>query len=145
MRTVHASATVAATVHDAITAWCATDRWPNWVEGLDAIDGVTPEWPGPGAIVRWHSNPAGRGAVTERILAYEPLARIESEIEDDQTVARQVVTFTPIGDGTEVAVDLGYRITRRSPLTPLVDGLFVRPAMRASLQKTLSRFAAEFG
>ena len=145
MRTVHATATVAATVHDAMTAWCATDRWPRWVEGLEQVDAVDERWPGTGATVRWHSNPAGRGSVTERILAYEPLARIESEVEDDQTVSRQLVTFTPIAAGTEIAIDLGYRITKRSPVTPLIDGLFVRPAMRASLQKTLSRFAAELG
>ncbi len=154
MRAVNASVTCSATVHEAITAWCQTERWPYWVEGLERIESVTSDWPRAGAIVRWRSRPAGRGQVTERIVAYQPLESIESEIEDDQVIARQLVTFTPAGppatnagpardDRTDVKVDFGYRITRRSPVTPVIDWLFVRPAMTTSLQTTLDRFAAE--
>jgi hypothetical protein len=154
MRAVTASITCSATVHQAITAWCETERWPQWVEGLEEVVSVTSEWPAAGGIVRWRSSPAGRGHVTERILAYEPLRSVESEIIDDQVTARQLVTFTPAGppattagppaeDRTEVTVDFGYRITRRSPITPVIDWLFVRPAMTNSLRTTLSRFAAE--
>ena len=143
MRTVRTTAICDASVHEAMTAWCDTDRWHLWVEGLDRIVSVTEAWPGTGGIVRWQSGPAGRGDVTERILAYEPLAAIESEIEDDQVLARQHVQFAPLGDDqTEITLDFGYRITRRTPITPVIDWLFVRPAMSSSLQTTLGRFAA---
>jgi hypothetical protein len=79
--------------------------------------------------------------VTERVLEYEPLGGQTLEVEDDSIEARQWVSFTPAGHGVEVELVLDYRIKRRSPLTPLVDLLFVRRAMAASMAKTLSRFA----
>ena len=44
------------------------------------------------------------------------------------------------GTGARSSSTLEYRIRERNPLTPVVDRLFVRPAMRASLQATLLRF-----
>jgi hypothetical protein len=137
-------------VHDALSAWCETARWSGWVEGLERVLTVNDGWPEPGGSVRWESSPAGRGTVTERVLRYEPLSLIESEIEDDQVIAHQLVGFTPIATGTvpgadavELALEFSYRIKGRSPFTPVVDFLFVRRAMGASLQTTLDRFAGE--
>jgi hypothetical protein len=39
-----------------------------------------------------------------------------------------------------VRLTLRYRIKRRSPLTPLIDVLFVRRLMIGSLEKTLGGF-----
>jgi hypothetical protein len=79
--------------------------------------------------------------VTERFLEYEPLGGQTLQIEDDAIDARQWVSFGPASNGVEVELILDYRIKRRSPLTPLVDLLFVRRAMAASVARTLSRFA----
>jgi hypothetical protein len=45
-------------------------------------------------------------------------------------------------DTTRVSVEFAYRLNRRSPLTPILDALFVRRAMQAWLRATLARFAA---
>ncbi len=54
---------------------------------------------------------------------------------------RQAVTFAAVPGGVEVTLALQYRITRSSPLTPVVDVLFVRRAMTQSLGRSLDRFA----
>jgi hypothetical protein len=42
-----------------------------------------------------------------------------------------------------VTLSLEYSLKSRTPLTPVVDALFVRRAIRDSLGRTLARFAAE--
>jgi hypothetical protein len=81
--------------------------------------------------------------VTERVTHHEPLAGQTVEVVDDTITGAQTITFTPLDDGVAVAFALEYRITKRSLFTPVVDALFVRGAMRRSLQTTLSRFGAE--
>src|SRR5437763_815073 len=81
------------------------------------------------AARRWQSGPAGRGRVTERVIAYEPLEGYTVEVEDDSITGEQSVSFEPADDGVEVGLALSYRIKRRSPLTPLIDALFVRRLM----------------
>ena len=130
------------TVHEAETCWYDTARWPDWVDGLARIVAVEGDWPRRGATVIWESGPAGRGRVTERVIEYEPLAGQTVEVEDDSITGTQSVAFDPAGDGVEVELSLTYSIKRRSPLTPLVDRLFVRRPMTLSLAKTLSRFGA---
>jgi polyketide cyclase/dehydrase/lipid transport protein len=143
MGKAHLAVTCSGTVHEAETAWCDTGRWHAWVEGFETLVSVSDDWPAAGAVVRWESSPAGRGAVSERVLRFEPLELVESEIEDGQVIARQLATFTPLEDGVEVTVDFAYRIKGRSPLTPVVDALFVRRAMQSWLQTTLTRFVVE--
>ena len=48
-------------------------------------------------------------------------------------------------DGVEVTLALSYALNRRSPVTPVVDLLFIRRAIASSLQTTLARFAHERG
>jgi Polyketide cyclase / dehydrase and lipid transport len=143
MGKAHSVVTSAGTVHQAETAWCDTARWHAWVEGFETIVSVSDDWPAAGAVALWESSPAGRGSVSERVLRLEPLELIESEIEDGHVIARQLVTFTPLQDGVEVMVDFAYRIKGRSPLTPVLDALFVRRAMQSWLQTSLNRFAVE--
>ena len=54
----------------------------------------------------------------------------------------QQVRFDPAEDGVEIELALRYRIKKRSPLTPLIDVLFVRRLMVTSLEKTLGGFGA---
>ena len=77
------------------------------------------------------------------MVSHEPLAPQTVEVEDDSIRGRQIVAFVPTGDGVEVQLSLTYELRKRSPLTPLVDRLFIRRAMRASLRATLARFGAE--
>jgi hypothetical protein len=140
----HVSATieVAVSVHEAETAWYDTSRWPQWVDQLAEVVEVQGNWPERGAAVVWESGPAGRGRVKERAVQYEPLQGLTVEIEDASITATQRVGFHPVTDGALVELSLDYRLTRRSPFSALVDVLFIRRLMGASLAKTLRQFRA---
>jgi uncharacterized membrane protein len=143
MGLVRVALTLPASVHEAESCWYETSRWPFWVDGLERIVAVAGDWPRAGATLRWESGPAGRGNVVETVLAHEPLAGQTVEVEDDSIRGSQVVTFTPVDGSVEVALSLDYEIKRRSIVTPLIDALFIRRAMSASLRATLTRFGAE--
>jgi Polyketide cyclase / dehydrase and lipid transport len=138
--TVRVTHSLDGSVHEAETCWYDVARWPDWVDGLTRVVAVEGDWPQPGAKVIWESGPAGRGRVTERVTAYEPLAGQTVEIEDDSIRGTQRVLFAPAEHGAQIELTLSYSIKRRSPLTPLVDVLFVRRPMTISLTKTLHRF-----
>jgi hypothetical protein len=127
-------------VHEAEACWYDTSRWPEWVDELARVVSIEGEWPQHGTVVKWHSGPAGRGRVTERVVEYQPLEGYTVEVEDDSITGEQTVQFAPADDGVEIRLSLRYRIKRRSPLTPLIDVLFVRGVMTASLEKTLGAF-----
>jgi hypothetical protein len=142
MRTVRAAQTFEAAPADAARRWYDTSRWPSWVEGLDRVVSVGGNWPEIGASVTWDSGPAGRGRVTERVVAREGPHGQTVAVEDDSIRGRQTVTFTASPPGVVVALSLEYELKRRSIVTPVIDALFIRRAMTASLQLTVSRFGA---
>lgn len=143
MRAARVVQTFDATVAEAERCWYDTARWPHWVDGLDRVLGVDGDWPGVGATVTWESGPAGRGMVTERVVAYEPLRGQALEVHDGSIQGRQSVTFTPVDGGVEVAMSLEYELLRRSLVSPVVDMLFIKRAMVASLRSSVSRFGVE--
>jgi hypothetical protein len=143
MRTVTVTRSFPGTVHDAETCWYDVRTWPSWVDGMARVDDVAGDWPRPGAVVRWESGPAGRGHVTEKVVAHEPLRGQTVEVTDDSIWGRQQVSFTPAGDEVAVSVSLEYQVTKRTVFTPVVDLLFIRSAMERSLRSTLARFGAE--
>jgi len=144
VRAVRASLTIPGTVHAAESFWYDVARWPDWVDGLARVLERSEQWPRPGAVVVWESGPAGRGRVTERVLDQAPLEGLTVQVEDDSIRGRQRVAFSPVDEQrTEVALTLEYELKRRSPLTQVVDLLFIRGAVERSLRTTLARFAAE--
>jgi hypothetical protein len=130
-------------VHDAESLWYDTGRWVAWVDGLDAVVSVDGDWPRVGATVVWQSGPAGRGRVTERVVEYEPLGGQTVDVKDDALTGRQSISFAPDEHAVEITLRLEYRVTKRSIVTPIVDLLFIRNAVRASLRATLARFGLE--
>ncbi len=145
MRMVLAKQTFAGTVQEVERRWYDTARWPAWVDGLERVVEVAGEWPAAGAAVIWDSGPAGRGRVSERVVAREPLAGQTLEVRDSSLRGRQTVAFLPVAAGVEITLTLAYELKRRTPLTPLVDALFIKRAMTTSLTTTLGRFGAELG
>jgi hypothetical protein len=143
MSAVSASIALPASVDDAEALWYDTGTWSGWVEGLEEVLAIQGAWPAVGSGVTWVSGPAGRGHVTERVLAYEPQRGQTNEVADDSITGVQTVVFTPQEDGVEITLALEYRIKKRGILTPVVDLLFVRNAVRTSLRSTLTRYAAE--
>jgi hypothetical protein len=143
MPTVRATAEYPAAVHEAEKCWYDTARWPVWVDQLARVVDINGDWPEAGATVIWDSGPAGRGRVRERVASYEPLSGQTVEVEDDSIIGRQTVTFTPEEDGVAVELALEYSLKKRSPVTGLVDLLFIRRLMAGSLRTTLGRFGTE--
>lgn len=139
------SQTFPASVHEAERCWYDTDSWPEWIDGLARVVEVTGDWPREGSQVIWESGPAGRGHVRERVTDYAPLRCQAVAVEDDSITGRQRVAFDPAAGGVQVELSLDYAIKRRSPLTPLIDRLFVRRLMALSLAKTLERFGTVLG
>ena len=142
MRPVRAVQTFPASVHEAERCWYDTSRWSSWVDGLDDVVALDEPWPMVGGGVIWDSGPAGRGRVTERVVAYAPADGQTVEVTDDTITGRQAVTFAAVGDGVEVSVALEYRLRHRSLVTPVVDALFIRREMSQSLSRSLGRFGA---
>jgi hypothetical protein len=142
MARVSASIELPGRVYEAETCWYALDRWPEWVDGLDEVLEVQGDWPTVGSLVVWESLPAGRGTVREQVIEYEPRSGQVSQVEDDSITARQRVSFAPRQEGLEIQLSLDYRLKRRSPISALVDVLFIRRLMAASLARTLAQFRA---
>lgn len=113
--------------------WYDTRRWPTFVDGFKAVLRRDPEWP-VGGVVIWDSTPAGQGRTREVIADADTV-----EVETEDFRGRRTVRFAD--DGVRVAFD--YELKRRTLLTPVVDRLFIRRELRASLQRTLRRFAVE--
>lgn len=143
MATVHATVELPCQPAEAEALWYDTDRWSAWIDGLDEILSIEGPWPRAGGTLVWQSNPAGRGRVTEHVVEYEPGASQTAEVEDETLAGRQTVEFIPAADGIAVTLSLDYRLAKRSPLMAVVDVLFIRRAVRASLRNTLERFGAE--
>ena len=143
MRPVRAVQQFSASVPEAERCWYDTSRWPRWVDGLDHVVQTAAPWPHAGGSVIWESGPAGRGRVTERVVAYAPGEGQSLEVSDDAVTGQQTVAFAAVPDGVQVTLALEYRFNRRSPITPLLDVLFVRRQMTQSLTRTLARFGAQ--
>lgn len=142
MRAVQATQTLATSVPEAERCWYDTGRWATWVDGLDHVVATAAPWPHAGGSVTWQSGPAGRGRVTERVIAHAPADGQTVEVSDEAMTGSQTVTFSGVPDGVTVTLALKYRLTRRSLLTPVVDVLFIRRQMAQSLARTLARFEA---
>jgi hypothetical protein len=143
VRAVSGTESFPASVHEAETLWYDTERWPSWIDGLERVEYVEGAWPEVGGMVTWESGPAGRGRVVERVVSFEALGGQTVEVEDNSIRGRQSVTFTPEDDGVSVGLTLEYEIKERSPVTPLVDLLFIRSVFRNSIRTTLHRFGIE--
>ena len=124
--------------------WHDTARWASFVDGLQHVHAVEGDYPRAGAVVKWSSFAGGRGRVREQVVAHEPGRGHVVDVQDMQIRGRQTLTFEPLADGAvRVGLALEYEIKKRSPITPLVDLLFVRRAQADSLRRTLLRFARE--
>ena len=138
-----ASITVPGRAADAEALWYDRYRWQSWVDGFGHVVSLSGDWPRRGAELVWDSPPGGRGRVTERVVQYEMRLGQTLEVEDATLTGRQTVAFEPGPESVEVTLSLEYRIKDRTPLTPIVDLLFVRRAMTDALRRTVTRFSNE--
>jgi hypothetical protein len=115
--------------------WYDLSRWPAFVDGFATVAKMDPGWPREGALI-WDSHPGGRGRVIERVTRFEARVGQDAEVEDPRMTGVQRVRFAPGG----AAIELDYRL---KAYNRVLDFLFVRRAMRDSIQRTLTRFAIE--
>jgi hypothetical protein len=122
--------------------WYDPVRWPAWIDGFAHVVELSEGWPAEGRLV-WQSAPGGRGRVLETVTAYETRAGQTLAVEDSRLRGSQRVRFTPGSGSVTVTLSLDYQLKERTALTWLVDLVFVRRAIVASLHRTLTRFARE--
>ena len=100
-----------------------TCRWPAWVDGLERVLDVSrAAGPQRGGRIAWESGPAGRGRVTETVIAYAPLGGQTVEVRgrlDPRSPERRVRPGAGRRRGD--AERSSTRSSGRSILTPLVD------------------------
>ena len=144
MSRVKASAEVPGRISEAETLWYDVTRWPAFVDGFSHVVRADPEWPESGSLT-WASTPHGRGRVIERVTEYELRVGQTARVEDERLAGEQTVSFEAgPGDGTtRVTLALDYALKEQAPLSALTDLLFIRRAVRESLQRTVTRFARE--
>jgi hypothetical protein len=142
MGRAEASVQVPGLASEAEALWYDPVRWPAWIDGFGHVVELTEGWPAEGRVV-WNSTPGGRERVIETVMAYEPRAGQALAVEDSRLRGTQRVAFRPGPETVEVTLSLDYELKERTPVTWLVDALFVRRAIVASLRRTLDRFARE--
>jgi uncharacterized membrane protein len=124
--------------------WTDLTRWPTFVDGFAHVERVDEGWPAEGAKLVWRSGPAGRGVVTERVVASEPGVRIVTQVFEERMRGAQALGFEPVDDdSTRVDIELDYTLTRGGVLSGVTDFVFIRRAQTDALRRTLRRFAAE--
>ena len=137
---VSVTTTVPGRVIDAEELWYDPHRWAAWIDGFGHVAKLEGEWPQVGARLLWDSRPQGRGRVLERVVAYEPRSGQSVAVEDEKLTGLQTVAFEPVGEEIRVSLTLEYSLKEGNRL---LDILFVRRALRDSLNRTLTRFSHE--
>jgi hypothetical protein len=136
-----------ATPAEAEQFWCEPERWSTFVEGFGGLVSSEGCWPQPGSIVVWDSTPYGRGRVRERVIEHQPGLLLESEISEQRLSGIRRVRFNGIENqgrpGVRVEVQLDYLLRGSRWQRLLVDWVFVRPALRASIARELEEVAAQ--
>ena len=137
-----ASVDVPGLASEAEALWYDPVRWPAWIDGFGHVVELSDGWPAEGRLV-WNSTPGGRERVMETVMSYEPRGGQTLAVEDSRLRGTQRVEFKPGPEAVHVTLSLDYELKERTPVTWLVDALFVRRAILASLRRTLARFARE--
>jgi uncharacterized membrane protein len=117
--------------------------WPAWVDGFHAVDSAE-GYPEQGGTLAWSSTPAGRGRVTERVLAHEPRRLHRISFADPESSGELETRFEIAGDEkTKVSLELTYSLAAGGPFAWLAERLFVRGQVAKSLRRTLLRYRLE--
>src|ERR1044072_9299580 len=140
MPRVRASTVVPGRVVEAEELWYDPHRWAAWVDGFGHVAKLEGGWPQAGARLLWDSRRRVRGGGAGAVIAYEPRSGQTLEVEDSRLLGKQTVAFEPDGDQVHVSLTLEYRLKSGNPV---VDLLFLRRALRDSLQRTIDRFRHE--
>jgi len=143
------STVIAASLAEVWDNYFDPGTWAAWVDGFGGVD-ASDGYPEAGGTLRWHSTPAGRGEVSERVLEHEPRRLHRVEFSDPESTGTMTTSFEIAvagGDGgageTRVTQEMSYKPRRAGPLGPLTDVLFVRSQVQRSLARSLERLRRE--
>jgi Polyketide cyclase / dehydrase and lipid transport len=128
----------------AFALWADVRRWPTFIDDFASVESLDPEWPANGAKLVWVSKPRGRGRVTQKVIASEPPFHLQTLIFEDKLTGTLAASFeSGEGGGSIFDLELEYTLAQTGPLAPITDLLFIRRALRDSLNRTCARFARE--
>ena len=116
--------------------------WVAWVDGFAGVESSA-GFPQEGSTLVWHSTPAGRGTVSERVLEHQPRRLHRIEFSDPASRGRQLTRFEVEGEATRVTLELDYELVSGGAFAAVTERLFVRSQVRKALQRTLLRFKHE--
>jgi Polyketide cyclase / dehydrase and lipid transport len=143
MRTARAAGEVILAPEAALRLWTDVRRWSTFVEGFARVLEQDGGWPAEGSRVIWESVPAGRGRVTEKVLEGPTSDRFATMVFEDRLAGKQLFRVAESASGSRVELSLEYTLTKYGPLGAAADAIFIRRAVRDSLERTLARFAVE--
>ncbi len=136
------SVLVGASLKQAWDFYFEPSGWPAWVDGFGRVESAD-GYPDKDGLLAWQSVPAGRGRVSERVLAHEPRTLHRITFTDPESTGELTTRFAVEGSGTRVTLELEYRLASGGPIAWATDRVFVRGQMRASLRRTLARYRLE--
>lgn len=142
MASVSESVLVGASLAETWDLYFDQHCWPAWVDGFGGVESAD-GYPREGGSLVWRSIPAGRGEVTERVLAHQPRSLHRIAFSDPESSGEQSTRFAVEGEGTRVTLEFTYVVGRGGALARLTDVLFVRGQVAKSLQRSLLRFRLE--
>lgn len=137
MSEVSAETTVEADLKEVWDAFFDACRWPMWVDGFDSVV-ADAGYPEAGTNLRWRSIPAGRGEVSERVLAHEPRRLHKVAFSDPESSGELTTTFEIEGNHVAVKREMTYEITGGGIFNSVADFFFVRRQVTAALARELS-------
>ena len=143
MATVTESILVEVTLAEAWDHYFLPRGWSTWVDGFASVAEIE-GYPEVGGRLLWRSTPAGRGTVTERVLAHQPRRLHRIEFSDPASQGELLTRFEVEAGAVRLTLVLRYRLEgRRGPFSRLTDRLFIRGQLRGSLRRSLTRFKHE--
>ena len=137
---VSASVVVEASLAETWDAFFDRRGWPEWV---DAFAGVNSSegYPGEGGRLVWRTGTAGRGEISERVLAHEPRSMHRIAFSDPTMAGELETRFEIEGEGTRVTQTMDYRLAERGVFA-FLGALFVRSQVARSLERSLAGLQA---
>ncbi len=138
MPRAEAEVDVSASLAEVWDAYLDPRRWPEWVDAFASVvsaDG----YPQQGGTLVWRTGAAGRGEVTEAVLAHEPRRVHRIDFSDPTMTGELETTFAIEGEGTRVKQAMTYRLVERG-FFAFIGALFVRSQVTRSLDRSLKAF-----
>lgn len=147
MTEVSAEVEIASPLAEVWALYFDAERWPAWVDGFARVASAD-GYPEAGGTLHWESISAGRGPVTERVLAHEPRSLHRISYSDPGSEGQLETRFemVPAGDEqrrTLVTQTLRYEVRGGGPLRAVTDRLFIRSQMQRSMERSLIHLRGE--